>query len=61
MTGNFRLEEHRNTFGGLINESDYNEYPSSLSDIASRIISDWSFDEQCRKNIECRGRKVVNK
>ena len=36
MTGNFTLAEHRNTFGGLIYESDFNEHPNSLSDIASR-------------------------
>lgn len=63
MTGNFTLAEHRNTFGGLIYDSDFNEYPNSLSDIASRIVSDWKFDEQCMKNIENNKKrnKVVNK
>lgn len=38
-------------FGGNIYNYDYEGY-NSMSDIASRIISDWKFDEKCRKNIE---------
>lgn len=45
-----------NTFGGLISLSDFDtnykrKTNSGGSLIARRIIADWSFDEQCRKNI----------
>lgn len=39
------------TFGGRIHLSDFDtNHPSSFS-IIDRIVSDWKFDEQCRKNI----------
>ncbi len=45
-----------NTFGGLISLSDFDtnykrKTNSGGSLIARHIIADWSFDEQCRKNI----------
>ena len=40
-------------FGGNIYNYDYEGY-NSMSDIASRIISDWKFDEKCRKTAENR-------
>ena len=40
-------------FGGNIYNYDFDGY-NSMSDIASRIISDMKFDEKCRKNIENR-------
>ena len=46
-------------FGGLVYLSDFNTECKKMtcfegSAIASRIISDWKFDEQCRKNLEIR-------
>ncbi len=44
-----------NTFGGLIFQSDYNtDARLHSSDIAGRILSDWRFDERCRRTIEAR-------
>lgn len=41
----------RNTFGGKIYLSDFDtEYCNG--NIASRIFSDWKFDEECKKNSE---------
>lgn len=45
------------SFGGIINPSDFNtDYRgkdnTSGSPVAGRIINDWKFDEQCRKNKE---------
>ena len=46
------------TFGGLIFPSDFNtnrrDNGDDGSSIASRIVSDMKFDEQCRKNAESR-------
>ena len=42
-------------FGGNIYNYDYEGY-NSMSDIASRIISDWKFDEKCKKKAENRDR-----
>jgi hypothetical protein len=52
-------EVDRTKFGGLIKLSDFNtDYRGKDntygSPIAQRIISDWKFDEQCRKNVESR-------
>lgn len=47
------------TFGGIILFSDFNtneqgrRYAQS-SRIAQRIIKDWNFDRECRRNIENR-------
>lgn len=43
------------TFGGIIYPSDFNtnckgKNNANGSPIANRIINDWKFDEQCRKN-----------
>ena len=50
-TGNYKPDH--STFGGIINFSDfctdYNRSEKSKS-WAERIVSDWKFDEQCRKN-----------
>ena len=58
------------TFGGLICYSDFNtEYRKDASEsgssIAKDILSDWKFDQKCKKNIEDRDnrksyKKVVN-
>lgn len=55
--------ENHTTFGGVIYPSDFEpeckkEYKRTGSDIARRIISDWSFDRQCGQNIEVRSRKI---
>ena len=42
-------------FGGNIYNYDYEGY-NSMSDIASRIVSDWKFDEKCRNNAKNRDR-----
>ena len=56
-TGNYKPDH--STFGGIINFSDfctdYNRSEKSKS-WAERIVSDWTFDEHCRKNIENRDR-----
>lgn len=44
-----------NTFGGYIYPSDFDRR-SSMSEIADRIIADWKFDNECRKNIISRNR-----
>ena len=47
------------TFGGIINFSDFctdhNRSEKSKS-WTERIVSDWKFDEQCKKNMENRNR-----
>ena len=56
-TGNYNPDY--STFGGIINFSDfctdYNRSEKSKS-WAERIVSDWKFDEQCKKNMENRNR-----
>ena len=52
MTGTMKNylsgEADYTTFGGHVYNYDYDNY-MSMSDIASRIILDWKFDEKCRK------------
>lgn len=43
-------------FGGTICASDFCTDYEGTRNIASRIASDWKFDERCRKNAENRGR-----
>ena len=45
-TGNYKPDH--STFGGEIYNYDFEGYVS-MSDMAERIISDWKFDEKCRK------------
>ena len=45
-------------FGGIICDSDFCTDYKGTRNIANRIISDWKFDEQCRKNIKIRNKKV---
>ena len=56
-TGNYSV--NHSTFGGIINFSDFctdhNRSEKSKS-WAERIVSDWKFDEQCKKNTESRDR-----
>ena len=52
MTKNYyRTENHKSdhfTCGSVIYNYDFDGYISMVS-IAERIISDWKFDEKCRK------------
>lgn len=58
-TGHY--ETDHSTFGGLIYFTDfctdYRGKDERKSPIADRIISDWKFDEQCRKSIEQRNKQ----
>lgn len=44
------------TFGGTICVSDFCTDYEGTRNIASRIASDWKFDERCKKNAENRDR-----
>lgn len=44
--------KYANTYGGNIYLSDFCTDYEETKNIASRIMSDWKFDEQCRKNLE---------
>ena len=50
--------EDHSTFGGTISNFDFDGY-NSMIDIANKIISDWKFNEQCRKNVEQRNRQKL--
>ena len=50
-TGNYKPDY--STCGSIIYSYDFDGY-ISMSDMAERIISDWKFDEKCRKNAENR-------
>ena len=52
-TGNYKPDH--STCGSAIYNYDFEGYVS-MSDMAERIISDWKFDEQCKKNMENRNR-----
>lgn len=45
-------------FGGTIRLSDFDTCHSGSRDIANRIISDWRFDEQCKKNEKARDKRM---
>ena len=52
-TVNYRTDH--STCGSAIYNYDFEGYVS-MSDMAERIISDWKFDEQRKKNMENRNR-----
>ena len=52
-TGNYKPDH--STFGGVIYNYDFDGYVS-MSDMAERIISDWKFDEERRKDVLNRNR-----
>ena len=52
-TGNYK--PNHSTCGSKIFKYDFDGYVSMAS-MAEKIISDWKFDEQCRKNAEDRDR-----
>lgn len=59
MTENYyrtrNYKPDHSTFGGKIYGYDF--CYMTISDIAQRIISDWKFDEKCKKNIRGKGLK----
>ena len=57
-TGNYKPDY--STFGGVIYNYDFDGYVS-MRDMAERIISDWKFDERCRKNVLNRDRNNDHK
>ena len=57
-TGNYKPDH--STFGGVIYNHDFDGYVS-MRDMAERIISDWKFDERCRKNVLNRDRNKDHK
>ncbi len=42
------------TFGGLISNADFRTDFGESKNIASKIISDWKFDEQCKNDAKLR-------
>lgn len=46
--------KYANTYGGNIYPSDFCTDYEETKNIASRIMSAWKFDEQCRKKMERR-------
>ena len=48
------------TYGGNIYNYDFDGY-NSVSDIASRIVTDWKFDDKCRKLGENYKRMKLNR
>ena len=50
-TGNYNV--NHSTCGSVIYNYDFDGYVSMLS-MAERIVSDWKFNEKCRKNAENR-------
>ena len=52
-TGNYRPDH--STCGSAIYNYDFDGYVS-MKDMAERIISDWKFDEKCRKLSEIKNR-----
>ena len=52
-TGNYKPDH--STCGSVIYNYDFDEYVS-MSDMAERIISDWKFDEERRKDVLNRNR-----
>lgn len=44
--------KYANTYGGNICQSDFCTNYEGSRNIVERIVSDWRFDEQCKKNYE---------
>ena len=45
------------TFGGVIYNYDFGGH-TTMSDIASDIISDWNFDKRCKQDAENRDKNM---
>ena len=57
-TGNYKLDH--STCGSVIYNYDFDGYVS-MSTMAESIISDWKFDEHCKKNAESRDKNKNHK
>ena len=59
MTRNYYTPENyktdHSTCSSVIYKYDFDGYVS-MADMAERIVSDWKFDERCRKNTEARNK-----
>ena len=55
-TGNYKTDH--STCGSIIYNYDFDGYVS-MADMAERIISDWKFDEKCRKLVNNNIKKGV--
>ena len=56
-TGNYKPDH--TTFGGIISNGDFcTEYSQKPGEHIKDIISDWKFDEDCKKNAESRARRI---
>ena len=63
--GNLKVpsrEEYYRRFSGVIYLSDF-DYPTSLTSMASKIVSNLKFDESCKRNAELKGstKKIIAK
>lgn len=58
MKRNVEYDNPNSHFGGIIRFSDYDTNHPGSRDIAKRIVSDWSFDEHCRRNEETRNKRM---
>ena len=57
-TGNYKTVNYKpnhSTCGSVIYNYDFDGYVS-ITSMAERIISDWKFNERCRKNAETRNK-----
>lgn len=54
VTINSRNYKNQYTYGGVINQSDFNTEYEGSRNMAERIVSDWKFDIRCYKNAKNR-------
>ena len=55
-TGNYKPDH--STFGGIMSNGDFcTEYSQKSGEHIKDIISDWKFDEDCKKNAESRDKR----
>lgn len=54
VTINSRNHKNQYTYGGAVNQSDFNTEYEGSRNIAERIVSDWKFDIQCYRNAKNR-------
>ena len=53
--GNYK--PNHSTFGGIISNGDFcTEYSQKTGEHIKDILSDWTFDKQCKRNVENRDR-----
>lgn len=61
LTRELSSKTNYTTFGGVIFPSDFCTDYEGTRNIAGRIMSDWKFDAQCKKNRENNKRMKPNK